>query len=159
MPDRTYTASSRLERFGLAPHQLSCDAAVTVMMRTFCAPSQGDAMGVGCDTAFPALQHVVEGCVYTRAGEFRPLDPNLPAWSRYRGQLPHGALTTNGTTSEGHQLDYQRAPFGGQRLLWRMASVIALLTALGGVLSACGFSNTFNYGHGQGQCENCGSSN
>jgi len=28
--------------------------------------------------------------------------------------------------------------------------------ALGGVLSACGFSTTFNYGHGQEQCENCG---
>jgi hypothetical protein len=34
--------------------------------------------------------------------------------------------------------------------------IIALLMALGGVLSACGFSNTFNYGHGQGACENCG---
>jgi hypothetical protein len=40
----------------------------------------------------------------------------------------------------------------------RTAFVIALVMALGGVLSACdGFSNTFNYGHGQGQCENCGS--
>jgi len=38
----------------------------------------------------------------------------------------------------------------------RTAFVIALLMALGGVLSACGFKNTFNYGHGQGQCENCG---
>jgi len=38
----------------------------------------------------------------------------------------------------------------------RTAFAIALLMALGGVLSACGFSNTFNYGHGQGQCENCG---
>ena len=38
----------------------------------------------------------------------------------------------------------------------RTAFVIALLMALGGVLSACGFSNTFNYGHGQGACENCG---
>ena len=36
------------------------------------------------------------------------------------------------------------------------AFAIALLMALGGVPSACGFSNTFNYGHGQGQCENCG---
>ena len=36
------------------------------------------------------------------------------------------------------------------------AFVIALLMALGGVLSACGLSNTFNYGHGQGACENCG---
>ena len=32
----------------------------------------------------------------------------------------------------------------------------ALVMALGGVLSACGFRNTFNYGHGQGACENCG---
>jgi hypothetical protein len=47
------------------------------------------------------------------------------------------------------------ATFGGQRLLWRMASVIALLTALG-VLSACGFSNTFEYGHGRGACLSCG---
>ena len=38
----------------------------------------------------------------------------------------------------------------------RTAFVIALVMALGGVLSACGFKNTFNYGHGQGQCENCG---
>jgi hypothetical protein len=38
----------------------------------------------------------------------------------------------------------------------RTAFVIALLMALNGVLSACGFKNTFNYGHGQGQCENCG---
>src|SRR5215469_12557889 len=38
----------------------------------------------------------------------------------------------------------------------RTAFVIALLMALGGVLSACGFSNTFNYGHGQGACVNCG---
>jgi hypothetical protein len=38
----------------------------------------------------------------------------------------------------------------------RTAVVIALLMALGGVLSACGVSNTFNYGHGQGACENCG---
>jgi hypothetical protein len=38
----------------------------------------------------------------------------------------------------------------------RTAFAIALLMAFGGVLSACGFSNTFNYGHGQGQCENCG---
>ena len=38
----------------------------------------------------------------------------------------------------------------------RTAFAIALLMALGGVLSACGFSNTFNYGHGQGACENCG---
>ena len=37
-----------------------------------------------------------------------------------------------------------------------LAFAIALLMVLGGVLSACGFSNTFNYGHGQGQCENCG---
>src|SRR5215472_8521725 len=32
----------------------------------------------------------------------------------------------------------------------RTAFVIALLMALGGVLSARGFKNTFNYGHGQG---------
>jgi hypothetical protein len=39
----------------------------------------------------------------------------------------------------------------------RTAFIIALLMALGGVLSACdGFSNTFNYGHGRGACENCG---
>jgi hypothetical protein len=50
------------------------------------------------------------------------------------------------------------AVFGDHRLLWRIASVIALLTALGGVLSACGFSNTFNYGHGQGACLHCGNS-
>jgi hypothetical protein len=37
-----------------------------------------------------------------------------------------------------------------------MAFVIALLTALVGVLSACANGNTFNYGHGQGQCVNCG---
>jgi len=41
-------------------------------------------------------------------------------------------------------------------MILRTAFVIALLMALGGVLSACGFSNTFNYGHGQGACENCG---
>jgi hypothetical protein len=41
-------------------------------------------------------------------------------------------------------------------VILRTAFVIALLMALGGVLSACGFSNTFNYGHGQGACENCG---
>lgn len=41
-------------------------------------------------------------------------------------------------------------------IILRTAFVIALLMALGGVLSACGFSNTFNYGHGQGACENCG---
>jgi hypothetical protein len=35
----------------------------------------------------------------------------------------------------------------------RTAFAIAVLMAFGGVLSACGFSNTFNY---QGQCENCG---
>ena len=41
-------------------------------------------------------------------------------------------------------------------MILRTAFVIALLMALGGVLSACdGFSNTFNYGHGQGACENC----
>jgi hypothetical protein len=40
-------------------------------------------------------------------------------------------------------------------VILRTAFVIALLMALGGVLSACGFSNTFNYGHGQGACENC----
>jgi hypothetical protein len=40
-------------------------------------------------------------------------------------------------------------------MILRTAFVI-LLMALGGVLSACGFSNTFNYGHGQGACENCG---
>jgi hypothetical protein len=38
----------------------------------------------------------------------------------------------------------------------RIAFAIVLLMALGSVLSACGFSNTFNYGHGQGACENCG---
>jgi len=41
-------------------------------------------------------------------------------------------------------------------MILRTAFVIALLMALGGVLSACGFSNTFNYGHGQVACENCG---
>ena len=41
-------------------------------------------------------------------------------------------------------------------VILRTAFVIALLMALGGVLSACGFRNTFNYGHGQGACENCG---
>ena|SRR5215469_3883494 len=41
-------------------------------------------------------------------------------------------------------------------MILRTGFVIALLRALGGVLSACGFSNTFNYGHGQGACENCG---
>jgi hypothetical protein len=40
-------------------------------------------------------------------------------------------------------------------MILRTAFVIALLMALGGVPSACGFSNTFNYGHGQGACENC----
>ena len=40
-------------------------------------------------------------------------------------------------------------------MILRTAFVTALLMALGGVLSACGFSNTFNYGHGQGACENC----
>ena len=42
-------------------------------------------------------------------------------------------------------------------MILRTGFVIALLMALGGVLSACdGFSNTFNYGHGRGACENCG---
>jgi len=41
-------------------------------------------------------------------------------------------------------------------MILRTGFVIALLMALAGVLSACGFSNTFNYGHGQGACENCG---
>jgi hypothetical protein len=50
------------------------------------------------------------------------------------------------------------ATFDDRHLLWRMASVIALLTALGGVLSACGFSNTFNYGDGHGACLHCGGS-
>jgi hypothetical protein len=36
-------------------------------------------------------------------------------------------------------------------MILRTAFVIALLMALGGILSACGFSNTFNYGHGQGR--------
>ena len=44
----------------------------------------------------------------------------------------------------------------GNPMISRTAFVIALLMELGGVLSACGFSNTFNYGHGQGACENCG---
>ena len=44
----------------------------------------------------------------------------------------------------------------GTPMISRTAFVTALLMALGGVLSACGFSNTFNYGHGQGACENCG---
>ena len=39
-------------------------------------------------------------------------------------------------------------------MILRTVFVIALLMALGGVLSACGFSTTFNYGHGQGACEN-----
>jgi hypothetical protein len=41
-------------------------------------------------------------------------------------------------------------------MILRTAFAIALMMTLGGVLSACGFSNTFNYGHGQGACENCG---
>jgi hypothetical protein len=43
----------------------------------------------------------------------------------------------------------------GAPMILRIAFVTALLMALGGALSACGFSNTFNYGHGQGACENC----
>jgi hypothetical protein len=37
-----------------------------------------------------------------------------------------------------------------------IGTMMALLTALGSVLSACANGNTFNYGHGQGQCVNCG---
>jgi hypothetical protein len=35
-------------------------------------------------------------------------------------------------------------------MILRTAFVTTLLMALGGVLSACGFSNTFNYGPGRG---------
>jgi hypothetical protein len=41
-------------------------------------------------------------------------------------------------------------------VILRTAFVTALLMGLGGVLSACGFSNTFNYGHGRGACVSCG---
>ena len=50
----------------------------------------------------------------------------------------------------------RRLVCGKRTMILRTAFVIVLLMALGGVLSACGFSNTFNYGHGQGACENCG---
>jgi hypothetical protein len=52
--------------------------------------------------------------------------------------------------------DARRLRIMGTPMILRTAFVIAVLMALGGVLSACGFSNTFNYGHGQGACENCG---
>jgi hypothetical protein len=38
-------------------------------------------------------------------------------------------------------------------MILRTEFVIAMLMALGGVLSAYGFSNTFNYGHGQGRAK------
>lgn len=59
-------------------------------------------------------------------------------------------INTNSDAAE------RRLRIMGTPMILRTAFVIAVLMALGGVLSACGFSNTFNYGHGQGACENCG---
>jgi hypothetical protein len=53
-------------------------------------------------------------------------------------------------------IDARRQALAIARRHRQMAFVIALLTALGSVLSACANGNTFNYGHGRGQCENCG---
>ena len=68
-----------------------------------------------------------------------------------RMQLTKSRINSILETRAGYRL---AAPISRKSL--RTAFVIAVLMALGGVLSACGFSNTFNYGHGQGACENCG---
>jgi hypothetical protein len=81
---------------------------------------------------------------------------SLEAAGRYR--IMHSRRTEQPPKIISSIARIRPATFGDQHLLWRMASVIALLTALGGVLSACGFSNTFNYGDGHGACLHCGGS-
>jgi hypothetical protein len=81
---------------------------------------------------------------------------SLEAADSYR--MVHSRETERSPKVTGTIARTRPATFGDQHLLWRMASVIALLTALGGVLSACGFSNTFNYGDGHGACLHCGGS-